>query len=85
MACAVALSAMDRLIAIDCLNCGRCRSIPERQLVNFGWEPGVSLVTLTKRLVCSDCGSKAVRAFRYLDDPDQAQFVHGSPSVVPKS
>jgi hypothetical protein len=52
-------------IAIDCLKCGHCASVSEENLPYFGLEPNCSLVTLTKRLVCKECGSKAVRTYRY--------------------
>jgi hypothetical protein len=57
-------------IAIDCLNCGHCASISEAKLPYFGLKPDTSLVTLTKRLTCKECGSKAVQAYRYIDDAD---------------
>jgi thymidine kinase len=59
---------MQSRIAIDCLSCGHCASLAEDQLRQFGFEPGGSLVTLSKRLVCKECGSKAVRTFRYVED-----------------
>jgi hypothetical protein len=49
----------------------------EEKLADFGLEPRASLVTLSKRLVCSKCGSKAVQTFRYVEDPD-------GPTLVPK-
>jgi hypothetical protein len=55
-------------IAIECLTCGHCGSLTERELLRFGLAEHTSLVTLTKRLVCQECGSRSVRAFRY--DPD---------------
>ena len=74
-----------RRIAIDCLNCGHCASIAEADLVTFGLEENASLVVLTKRLVCKECGSKAVRSFRFEDDEDQRDMLHESPPLVPKS
>ena len=62
-------------IAIDCLNCGHCTSVSQDQLSRFGLDPNVTLVTLSKRLVCKECGSKAVRVFRTVED---------SPTLVPK-
>ena len=38
------------------------------KLPYFGLEPDASLVTLSKRLVCKECGSKAVQTFRYSAD-----------------
>jgi hypothetical protein len=62
-------------IAIDCLNCGHCTSVSQAKLSHFGLDPNVTLVTLSKRLVCKECGSKAVRVFRYVED---------GPALVPK-
>lgn len=64
-------------IAIDCLRCGHCTSMAEEKLPDFGLEPRASLVTLSKRLICSQCGSKAVQTFRYVEDPD-------GPTLVPR-
>ena len=58
----------ERRIGIDCLNCGHCSSVSEAKLPHFGLPPDTSLVTLTRRLTCKECGSKAVRAFRYVED-----------------
>jgi hypothetical protein len=63
-------------IAIDCLKCGHCTSVAEEKLAHFGIEPKGSLVTLSKRLVCKVCGSKAVQTYRYVEDPD-------GPTLVP--
>jgi hypothetical protein len=62
-------------IAIDCLKCGHCTSIPEEKLSDFGLEPKSSLVTLIKRLVCKECGSKSVQTFRYVEDTDGPPLV----------
>jgi len=55
-------------IAIDCLNCSHHGSMAEEDLPAYGLEAGTSLVTLTKRLVCTQCGSRAVVAYRYVED-----------------
>ena len=55
-------------IAIDCLQCGHCTSVSQDKLPHFGLQADAPLATLTKRLVCSECGSKSVQAFRYIDD-----------------
>jgi len=65
-----------RRIAIDCLNCGHVGSLSEAALRNYGLEPDTSLVTLTKKFVCQECGSKAVRAYRYED---------AAPPLAPKT
>jgi hypothetical protein len=69
-------------IAIDCLNCGHTASMAEVELARFGVEPDASLVLVTRKLVCSRCGSKAVRAYRYIDD--ELQPVFQGPPVAPK-
>jgi DNA-directed RNA polymerase subunit RPC12/RpoP len=51
-------------IALECLNCGHRASLTEDDLPAYGLEPGTSLVTLTKRMVCGRCGSRAVKAYR---------------------
>ena len=49
--------------------------MPEERLQEFGMEPKASLVTLSKRLICKECGSKAVRTFRYVEDEDGPPLV----------
>ena len=70
------LMRSDERIAIDCLNCGHCSSVSAEKLCYFGLSPDVSLAQLTKRLICKECGSKAVKAVRYIED---------APAVVPKA
>jgi hypothetical protein len=62
-------------IAIDCLKCGHATSLSEEKLTHFGLEAGASLVTLTKRLVCKECGSRSVQTFRYVEDDDGPPLV----------
>ena len=59
---------MAHRIAIECLSCGHCGSIAETELPDYGYEENTSLVVLTRRFVCQECGSKSVRAFRYDTD-----------------
>jgi hypothetical protein len=40
-------------IALECLTCGHRASLAEDDLPAYGLEPGTSLVTLTKRTVCT--------------------------------
>ena len=54
--------------SIACLSCGHTGSLDDRELPQHGLPEDTSLVTLTRRLICQECGSRAVRAFRY--DPD---------------
>ena len=46
----------------------------ESELETFGFASDVSLVLVTKKLICSKCDSKAVRAYRYIDDEMQPMF-----------
>ena len=66
---------MQRMIAIDCLTCGHCSSIAAEKLEHFGLSADVSLVTLSKRLICKECGSRAVRTFRYGRESDPPPLV----------
>jgi DNA-directed RNA polymerase subunit RPC12/RpoP len=59
-------------IAVECLTCGHAGSLDERELPRFGLAEDTSLVTLTRRLVCQECGSRSVRAFRTDDAPPLA-------------
>ena len=69
----MSLTRSNERIAIDCLSCGHCSSVSVDKLSYFGLPPDVSLVQLTKRLTCKECGSKAVQAVRYIEDaPDMA-------------
>jgi hypothetical protein len=63
-----------RRVAISCLQCNHHTSMSEQALEEFGFRPDESLVKVTKKLVCSKCGSKAVSAYRYLDDELQPVF-----------
>jgi hypothetical protein len=64
-------------IALECLSCGHRASLAETDLPAYGLEPGTSLVTLTKRTVRTQCGSKALVAYRYVEDDT-------GPTLVPR-
>ena len=64
----VHLYGVSQRIAIECLTCGHCGSLAGAELARFGLHEDTSLVVLSKRLVCQECGSRSTRAFRY--DPD---------------
>jgi hypothetical protein len=64
-----------RRIAVDCLKCGHCGSLSEDALLQYGLPPDAPLATLTKRLTCKECGSRAVRAFRYMEDEEGPPLV----------
>ncbi len=51
-------------ICVECLRCGHCSSIREADLEAYGEEPGAPIARFIKRLVCQECGSHSVKAFR---------------------
>ena len=65
---------MSQFIAVACLNCGHCARLSDDDLARHRVAKDVPLVTLTRRLACSECGSRTVQAFRQDD----------SPSIVPE-
>jgi hypothetical protein len=60
------ISGMKR-IAVECLRCGHCSSIPEERLRTFGLNPDAPIAKFIRRLTCTECGSHSVRAYRYQD------------------
>jgi hypothetical protein len=52
-------------IAVECLSCGHCSSIPEERLKAFGISPDAPIAKFIRRLTCTECGSHSVRAYRY--------------------
>jgi hypothetical protein len=69
-------------IALECLGCGHRASLAEDDLPAYGLEPGASLVTLTKRTVCAQCGSRAVVAYRHVEDDPGPPLVPREPDSV---
>ena len=59
---------MSRRILIKCLSCGNSVSFRERDLPELGYLTDEPLALITKRMVCKECGSKALSARRYNDD-----------------
>lgn len=57
-----------RRVAVSCLSCNHHTTMSEDDLVEMGFRPDESLVKVTKRLICSRCHSKAVSAYRFVDD-----------------
>ena len=51
-------------ISVQCLNCGHLAVIDDAHLAHHHLLASTPLVTLTRRLTCSVCGSKAVKAQR---------------------
>ena len=58
------ISNMKR-IAVECLRCGHCSSIPEERLRTFGLSPDAPIAKFIRRLTCIECGGHSVRAYRY--------------------
>jgi len=54
-------------IVIECLHCGHAARLREDELSRYGEMPGASLVPLTRRLICKECRSGSVRAYRRVD------------------
>jgi RNase P subunit RPR2 len=71
-------------IVIECLHCGHAALLHEDGLRKYGEEPGASLVSLSKRLICKECKSGSVRAYRRIDNeaPLSPQLTGGD--VSPK-
>ena len=69
------MPAMPLRIAVECLTCGHCGALSERDLPRFGLHEDTSLALLTRRLVCQECGGRSVRAFRHESD---------TPPIVPE-
>lgn len=59
---------MSTRIAVECLRCGHRASIRESDLPEHGYATDAPLALITKRMICKECGSKALSAFRYTDD-----------------
>lgn len=57
-------------IAVECLTCGRASLLPGR-----GAAGTLPLVQLTRRLRCSGCGSRAVKAARVETPRDVARQI----------
>lgn len=56
--------------AVECLTCGRTTTLgPEAGL------DGLPLVQLTRRLKCSECGSRAIKAARVETPRDVARLI----------
>ena len=54
-------------IAVECLRCGHRATLSADRLESHGLSSDTSLVLITRRLTCQDCGSRSVKAFR-IDD-----------------
>lgn len=51
-------------ICIECLRCQHRGVIERGELAQYGAAPDEPIARLSRRLVCTVCGSKALRAFR---------------------
>jgi hypothetical protein len=61
---------MSSRIAVACLRCGHRARLSDDKLESRGFTRESSLVLITKRLVCQECGSRSVKAYRVGGDPD---------------
>lgn len=52
------------LILVECLSCHHCSTLDACALRLHGETPATSLVTLSQRLVCRKCGSRALKVER---------------------
>jgi len=66
------------VVVVECLRCGHRGKLTAAELESHGLGDDTSLVLITRRLVCQDCGSRSIKAFRR-DDGDAA----GDPTLVP--
>ena len=57
-------------VAVECLNCGRSSTLGDDAAPD-----DLPLVQLTKRLRCSECGSRAVKAARIETPRDLAKLM----------
>jgi hypothetical protein len=57
------ISGMKRIV-VECLSCGHCSSIAEERLKAFGLSPDAPIAKFIRRLICTECGSHSVRAYR---------------------
>ncbi len=63
-------SALAQRIVVECLHCGHCGTLRERDLAHYGERPGAPIAAFVRRLTCSECGSRSVRAYR--EEPERA-------------
>lgn len=52
------------VIKVRCLNCKHVGHIAEDDLPDFGFKPDAPIALISKRLICRDCGSRAMSAVR---------------------
>jgi hypothetical protein len=55
---------VENAVCIECLRCHHRGIIEAEALAHHGLPPDASVAELSRRLVCSACGSHAMRAFR---------------------
>lgn len=52
-------------VGVECLRCGHAGTISEAELQSRGFKPDAPLATISKRLICGECGSRAIKAWRF--------------------
>ncbi len=65
---AVSVIYLNIEIVITCLHCGHAALLHEPDLKKYGEEPGAALGPLAHRLICKECKSARVRAYRRIDN-----------------
>jgi hypothetical protein len=55
---------LETIIKIECLQCGHEGTISESDLIAYGEKPDAPIAALSRRLICTACGSHSFRAYR---------------------
>jgi len=66
---------MSPRIAVECLRCRHTAVLSDDKLESHGFTRDSSLVLITRRLVCQECGSRSMKAVRVDSGPDDATLV----------
>jgi DNA-directed RNA polymerase subunit RPC12/RpoP len=61
---------MSARIAVECLRCRHTAVLSDDKLESHGFSRDSSLVLITRRLVCQECGSRSIKAVRTGPDED---------------
>ena len=64
---AMSVIVLNTEIVIQCLECGHTAHLHEPDLKRYGEAPGAQLDSLARRLICKECKSISVRAYRRID------------------
>ena len=83
MAWRMSVIVLNTEIVIECLHCGHAARFCEEDLRKYGEIPGASLVPLASRLICKDCKTASVRAYRRVDNQTPVSR-HRTGGVLPR-